>query len=232
MNELVFKSNEGNLVTTSKLVAEKFGKEHKHVLDAVRNICSSAENSAQFYESTTYKDSTGRSNEMFIMNRDGFSLLVMGFTGEKALQFKLDFIAAFNKMEQSLKQKLPATYLDALKALVTSEEAKQLAEKQVIELQPKAEVFDQIANSESLLTLNEAAKAIGIGRNNMMKHLRLQKILNANNNAAQRYIEQGYFEVKVKPIIKGGIAYNYSQTFVTGKGVTWLANKFENETTC
>lgn len=80
------------------------------------------------------------------------------------------------------------------------------------------------------MTLNEAAKAIGVGRNNMMKHLRLQKILNANNNAAQKFIEQGYFEVKIKPIIKNGVAYNYSQTFVTGKGVTWLANKFENET--
>lgn len=144
MNELVFKSENGNLVTTSKLVAEKFGKEHKHVLDAVRNICSSAENSAQFYESATYKDSTGRSNEMIVMNRDGFSLLVMGFTGEKALQFKIDFITAFNKMEQTLKQQLPATYLDALKALVLSEEAKQLAESKILELQPKIEVFDQI----------------------------------------------------------------------------------------
>lgn len=103
MNELVFKSENGNLVTTSKLVAEKFGKEHKNVLDAVRKICSSAENSAQLYESATYEDSTGRRNEMIVMNRDGFSLLAMGFTGEKALQFKIDFIAAFNKMVNTLK---------------------------------------------------------------------------------------------------------------------------------
>jgi anti-repressor protein len=76
MEELVFKSAKGNPVTTSLLVAMKFGKEHKDVIRAIKNIIHSAQNCAQFFYSTTYKDSSGKSNTMFIMNRDGFSFLV------------------------------------------------------------------------------------------------------------------------------------------------------------
>jgi phage regulator Rha-like protein len=52
-----------------------------------------------FFVTTTYKDSTGKSNPLFVMTRDGFSLLVMGFTGKEALKFKIEYINAFNQME-------------------------------------------------------------------------------------------------------------------------------------
>ncbi len=81
MKDLVFKSSKGNPVTTSLLVAEKFGKRHDHVLRDIRNIISnsSTQNWGQYYYLSSYKDLSGKSNEMYIMNRDGFSLLVMGF---------------------------------------------------------------------------------------------------------------------------------------------------------
>jgi anti-repressor protein len=103
MEELVFKSAKGNPVTTSLLVAKKFEKNHKDVIRAIKNLIQSAQNCAHFFYPTTYKDSMGRLQEMYIMNRDGFTLLVMGFTGPEALQFKLDFIVAFNEMEKQLK---------------------------------------------------------------------------------------------------------------------------------
>ena len=103
MENLVLNSN-GKPVTNSLLVAEKFSKQHKHVLDAIRNIINSAENSAQFFLLSSYKDSSGKENPMFVMDRDGFTLLVMGFTGKEALQFKLEFINAFNEMEKQLKE--------------------------------------------------------------------------------------------------------------------------------
>ena len=99
MNELVRISN-GEPVTTSLLVAERFGKEHKNVIQAIKEIIRSAENSAHFYNISTYVDSMQREQQMFTMNRDGFSLLIMGFTGKKALKFKIDFINAFNEMEK------------------------------------------------------------------------------------------------------------------------------------
>jgi anti-repressor protein len=62
-------------------VAKTFEKQHKNVIAAIKNILHSAENSAQFYKPSTYRDSTGRTLEKFLMNREGFMLLAMGFTG-------------------------------------------------------------------------------------------------------------------------------------------------------
>lgn len=103
MNDLVTINN-SQVVTDSRKVAEVFNKRHTHVLDSIKEILDSAENSAQsfFYEST-YKDGSGKSNKMYLMNRDGFSLLVMGFTGKKAMQWKIKFIEAFNAMEEKLR---------------------------------------------------------------------------------------------------------------------------------
>lgn len=95
-------------VVTSLDVAETFGKEHKNVLADIRNIqndISSAEFSALFYEDT-YTALNGKKNPMYLMNRDGFTLLVMGYTGEKAMKFKLAYINQFNQMEELLKGKL------------------------------------------------------------------------------------------------------------------------------
>lgn len=91
-------------VVTSLDVAETFEKQHKDVLDSIRVIkdtLSTAEFSALFYEAT-YKASNGKANPMYYMNRDGFTLLVMGYTGEKAMKFKLAYIKQFNAMEQAL----------------------------------------------------------------------------------------------------------------------------------
>lgn len=93
-------------VTTSLQVAKNFGKEHKHVLESIKNLA--AENSAtkNMFVAGTYVN-RGKEYPMFYMNRDGFSLLAMGFTGKKALQFKLKYIDAFNQMEKQLQQQKP-----------------------------------------------------------------------------------------------------------------------------
>ena len=100
--EIVGKRYEEKLITTSLKVAEVFEKEHKNVLQSIENLV--ADNSAaKFFQLTTYKN-RGKEYPMYEMDRDGFSLLVMGFTGEKALQWKIKYIEAFNKMESELKR--------------------------------------------------------------------------------------------------------------------------------
>lgn len=91
-------------VVTSLDIAETFEKEHRNVLADIRAIeesISSAEFSALFYLDS-YKASNGKTNPMYLMTRDGFTLLVMGYTGEKAMQFKLAYIKQFNAMENAL----------------------------------------------------------------------------------------------------------------------------------
>lgn len=102
--DIVYKGADGQAITSSLLVAETFGKHHYHVMDAIKNLLNSHEKSCQYYQSTTYEDGSGKSNPMFIMNRDGFTLLAMGFNGKKALDFKIKYIEAFNSMEKQLSQ--------------------------------------------------------------------------------------------------------------------------------
>jgi Rha family phage regulatory protein len=92
-----------NATTTSLRVAEKFGKRHDDVLKAIRVLLAEMppEGLRNFAE-IFVEDSYGRKQPAYEMSRDGFSLLAMGFTGKKALQWKLKFLEGFNLMEQAL----------------------------------------------------------------------------------------------------------------------------------
>lgn len=89
--------------TTSLLVAEKFGKEHKDVLRTIRNLEQSDEFSRRNFTLSDH-DVRGKKYPMYIMTRDGFTMLVMSFTGTKAVAFREEFIKEFNRMEAILKQ--------------------------------------------------------------------------------------------------------------------------------
>ena len=101
MNNLVV-LRDRQAVTDSLKVAESFDKKHKHVLETARNLA--AENSAtkKMFVESTYVN-RGKEYPMIYMNRDGFTLLAMGFTGKKALDFKLKYIQAFNEMEKRIR---------------------------------------------------------------------------------------------------------------------------------
>lgn len=93
---------EAKAVTSSLQVAQVFGKEHKNVLKDIKNLA--AQNSAtKLYFTESQYENRGKWYPVFIINRDGFTLLAMGFTGKKALQFKIDYINAFNRMEEYIK---------------------------------------------------------------------------------------------------------------------------------
>ena len=99
------KFNKEEVATCTSLdVAETFGKEHYHVIEDIRNLSasiSSPDISGLFSESY-YVATNGKKNPMYYMIRDGFTLLVMGYTGEKAIKFKLAYIKQFNAMENAL----------------------------------------------------------------------------------------------------------------------------------
>lgn len=120
MDEIILRNENGQILASSREVADRFGKNHKDVLESIRNL--TAENSAvkDMFQISQYTNSRGRNYDQYLMNRDGFSLLAMGFTGKKALEWKLKYINAFNMMEEKLNHtyKLPSTYKEALIQLV------------------------------------------------------------------------------------------------------------------
>ena len=126
--------HEGEALTTSRAVAENFGKQHKDILKAIENLLADGEalgderknapnspksNQRNFapvdlisgkpavseflaanFRLSEYTDSLNRAKKQYIITKDGFALLAMGFTGAKALQFKIAYINAFNRMER------------------------------------------------------------------------------------------------------------------------------------
>ena len=100
--DIVVIKKDGELVVTSRQIAEDFGKRHSHICDTIRNL--TAENS-EVKKMMIESKFEHRGNEYteYLLTRDGFSLLVMGFTGSRALEWKLKYIEAFNKMEQAIK---------------------------------------------------------------------------------------------------------------------------------
>lgn len=99
---------DNHIVVSSRQVAENFGKLHKDVLENIRQIFVAENSAAKFFYETTFEN-RGRQYPMYFMNRDGFSLLVMGFTGKEALQWKIKYIDAFNAMEKKLNQQKQST---------------------------------------------------------------------------------------------------------------------------
>lgn len=114
MQVCIVESRRGEAFTTSIKVNEIFeDKAHREILRTIDNL--TVQNCAvkKMFRETSYTNARGRTYRMFEMNRDGFSLLVMGFTGEKALEWKLKFIEAFNLMEKKLLNQLNVQWIEA-----------------------------------------------------------------------------------------------------------------------
>lgn len=239
MNNLVFKGQNNQVLTNSLLVAEKFGKKHYHVMDSIRNLLNSHEKSGQYFVLDTYVDNSGKENPMYVMNRDGFTLLVMGFTGEKALQFKMDYIEAFNKMEQTIHFggfSVPSTFREALILAAKQQEQIEEQQKKIEQDAPKVLFADAVSTSQRSCLVSELAKIIqqngvNIGQNRLFQWLRDNGYLCAKgqyyNQPTQRSMEMGLFEIKQTTINKpDGSMLVTTTTKVSGKGQVYFVNKF------
>lgn len=107
-----------NQATTSSLkVAQFFGKRHDNVVRAIEKLeCSQAFRRLNF-EDTSYVTAQGKEHRCYRMTKDGFTFLVMGFTGEQAAQLREMFIARYNEMEATLRSQEAGAFLRVQKEL-------------------------------------------------------------------------------------------------------------------
>ncbi|EAJ6152965.1 phage regulatory protein [Campylobacter lari] len=117
--DVIFENKDEQIFCTSLDIAKVFGKRHDDVLKSIRNILNELREIGvsnelrnfaevvQISKTTNPKNGklVNRKMPMYNLTRDAFTLLAMGFTGKKALQFKIAFINAFNQMEQIIKNK-------------------------------------------------------------------------------------------------------------------------------
>lgn len=104
--EIKTMSKEEVTVVTSLDIAETFGKEHFHVLRDIEKLECSEEFRQSNFGLSSYKSAQNKSLPMYYITRDGFTLLVMGYTGDKAMRFKEAYIRQFNAMEKALMGKI------------------------------------------------------------------------------------------------------------------------------
>lgn len=116
MEELVYLKRDQALTDSIK-VAEMFDKRHDTVLRAIENKIKndSTQNCGQCFIKTRYKDNSGKWNTKYLMNRDGFVFIAMGFTGTKADEWKWKYIHAFDAMEKLLNEKQTTVWLETRK---------------------------------------------------------------------------------------------------------------------
>lgn len=178
MDELVIMHDE-KVVTTSLKVAEIFEKEHRDVMKSIRNLTAQNFAVKKMFVEESYLNSRNQQQPMYYMNRDGFTLLAMGFTGSKAMEFKLKYIEAFNKMEQIVKQELPQTPEEklALTMQVTLRLDKRVGnlEKSIDEIQNKSEIDSDQRYKLWVARNKKAVKALGGKESNAYKDKALSR---------------------------------------------------------
>ena len=165
-NELGIFTKDNKAVVSSRKIAEVFEKEHKHVMETIRKLDCNEEFNQSNFRPVEYKDAKGEMRPEYLITRDGFTLLAMGFTGKKAMEFKVKYIAAFNAMEEELAHRVPAGLPDftnpiiAARAWADAEEGRLELAAQVERDAPKVLFADSVAAAHTDILIGELAKLL------------------------------------------------------------------------
>ena len=167
---------------TSLQVAEVFDRRHDSVLRDIRNLLESDDFTRHNFVECSYVNENNREMPMYIMSRDGFVLLGMGFTGAKARAMKIAYIIRFNEMEAELASRsaapvLPKDYPAALRALADAEERRLRIEQTLAVEQPKARVYDMTFADRQLTLAKFCRRLRGVNTNSTKQDMERADIL-------------------------------------------------------
>lgn len=240
MHQLVIIQNR-RAVTTSLQVAESFEKRHDNVIRDIENLKKDVLNFEEMFLETETPDSYGRSRRTYLMNRDGFTLLAMGFTGSKALQFKLKYIEAFNQMEQQLIEMSRPSYeisdpVARAKKWIEEQEQTLMLEATIEQQKPMVLFANAIVGSSSTILIRELAvllkqNEIDIGQGRLFEYLRNNGYLVKRkgtdyNMPTQKSMNLGLFEIKETPVMRSTGSIISKTPKVTAKGQQYFINHF------
>ena len=241
MNDITLSMQNGEPVVSSRQIAENFEKRHDHVMRDIEDIMNGLPKNGDtpmFFKTEYIHEQNGQTYPMYLMNRDGFTLLAMGFTGKAALEWKLKYIAAFNEMEKKLTEKPQLTRSQLLAtALIAAHEELEEKDKQIETMKPKALFADAVSASKKSILVGELAKllsqnGINIGQNRLFDWMRKNGYLVKDpkrsdyNLPTQRSMEMGLFEIKETTIQHSDHVSINRTPKVTGKGQVYFVNLF------
>ena len=242
MENLITKTEDGKLVVSSRRVADDFKKRHSDVIEKIQQLIKAEKSVMSMFIESSYKAGTGKNYKEYLLTRDGFSLLVMGFNGREALEWKLKYIEAFNAMERKLKEiSKPDSYMidDPIERAKRWIEEREQYNKVTAELEEQNSFVNKISESNGSMLVREVAKLaskgnIIIGEKALWNKLReWGYISKKSTEPMQSAINAGWFEVIERVVDRDGKSFVYRTTKVTGRGqihiIKKLSKEFENK---
>lgn len=228
---------DGHLVVSSLEIAAHYKKRHENVMRQINIIISTNEKCKSMFIPGIYKNKQNHEYPCYFMDRDGFSILTMGFTGKEALEWKIKYIEAFKAMENTIQTMQLDSYriedpVLRAKRWIEEHQAAIETEKKLEIAAPKAESFDQICTSSTSMNFTEAAKILGIKRSILIDALERHMYVYRNRNSVivpyAQYGETGNGTFILRRIpygepyrnSKGELCRNTSlQTYITVSGM-------------
>ena len=200
-------------VVTSLDIAETFGKEHKNVLRDIRELECSDEFNRLNFELTSYIDARNRKQDMYYITRDGFTLLVMGYTGEKAMRFKEAYIRQFNAMEKALIGKLKEREKGIAVRQALTKAIQQSNENERMHGHAYSTYTDVIYKSLFGKSAKQLREEYGVSKNDNLRDYFSEEDLKKVQNA----------EMLVSSLIGYGWGYNEIKSFITEQSRKFIA---------
>lgn len=240
-NEINLLTKEDQILASSLDIAEHFEKRHDHTLRDIEKFEKDVPNFGEMFIRTLTEDSYGRPRKEYLLTRDGFSLLVMGFTGSKALEWKLKYIEAFNSMEKALKNPAHSYMIqdpiERAKAWIREEEERRALQENIKSLEPARIFTEAVTGSDDTILVSEMAKilnqnGIDTGEKRFYQWLRengyvIRREGIDKNLPTQKSLDLGIMEIREGTRQQPGKEPKIIKTTrVTGKGQKYFINKF------
>lgn len=200
---------------TSLEIAEITGKRHDNVLSDIRKeVEAIGDEGLLIFKESTYRNSQNREQPCYEFGKDGAMQLALKYDAITRRRVIL-------KLEEIEKTLMPTGQNLLALAVIEAQRVIEQKDKQIIEMKPKADFFDAVADSKTAIAMDQVAKVLGcIGRNKLFEVLRDNQILMSDNLPYQKYIDSGWFRVVEQKYQKpnGDICVN-TKTLVYQKGV-------------
>lgn len=200
-------------IATSLDIAETFGKEHKRVLQDIRELECSEDFRRHNFVQSSYVNSQNKKQPMYYVTRDGFTLLAMGYTGEKAMKFKEGYIRQFNAMEKLLIGKIKEREKGIAVRQAFTKVIQQSSENERMHGHAYSTYTDVIYKSIFGKNAKQLREEFGITKKESMRDYFSEEELVKVQNA----------EMLVSALVGYGWGYNEIKEFILNKGINKIA---------
>lgn len=229
MNDMTFSTGRGPVTISSLEIARRTGKRHADVMRDIRGMLEQLQINERNFASV-YLDAKNEQRPCFNLPKREALILASGYD----VVLRASLVDAIEEMERSQYQApssefvIPKTMSEALRLAADLSDKVEQQTVLIQDMTPKADFHDQVAAAVNAQTFMDVAKVMNTGRTRFTRWLRERKFMMENNRPYQQYLDAGHFRCveKKRKDPNTGETFTYTQTLITGKGITYLQKKW------